>query len=157
MKRTLLRFFALFLALIFITGACKKKDDDSDDNNTPVTTNWHLNVQVDLGGVFTVLATAAITVTAGTSFSAAITTSQIGGAAEVHNFTLTGTISSGICSLTANQTFNITNGGYSETVTMLTGTHSATNNALTGSGTCSVLPSGAPAPVGGTYTVTGTL
>jgi hypothetical protein len=159
MKKSLFGMLAVFMAIAIIGGACKKdKDDDNDDNNNinpPAASTWNLNVLVDLSGEFTVIATAAITITGG-NWSAAITTSQIGGGAEVHSFTINGTVASGTYTV-SNHSFTITVGGGVETVTITSGTHTTTGNTLSGSGNVEVLPAGMTTPMAGTYTGTGTL
>ena len=146
-------------AMMVLTTACKNDDDtdDNDDNNnttTPTTTNWNLNASVDLGGTFPVVATGVATVN-GSSLSIAITTSTIGGAAEVHNFTITGAVSGDTWTVTNSQ-FSINSGGGDENITITTGTHTISGSSLTGSGNVSVVPVGDTTSMPGTYTVTGT-
>jgi hypothetical protein len=151
-------FFVLMLAALIALASCKKdkEDDSNDSNNTPTPTaiTWNLNAQVDLGGVFTVIGTGAITIN-GSAFTAVITTSTIGGAAEVYNFSINGTISGSTYSVT-NQTFTVGTGSPPETVTITSGTHTVNGNNLTGNGSVSVVPAGGGAAMPGTYTVTGT-
>jgi len=115
---------------------------------------WNVTVDVDLGGTFQVIATANITTT-GSTFSAAITTSQIGGFAEVHNATVTGTVSGTTYTVT-NAQFNITMGADTESVTINTATININGSNMTGNGTITVIPAGSSTPQNGTFTLTGT-
>lgn len=155
MRRSIISFMMIAMAAVFLMTACKKDDDDDDNTITtipPGATTWNLNVSVDLGGVFTVVATAAVTINS-SSLSAAVSTSTIGGAPEVHNFTITGTVSGSTWTV-SNSSFTIGSGSSQEDVTITSGTHTANGNSLSGSGAMTVTPVGA-GPINGTYTVTG--
>jgi hypothetical protein len=149
MKKVLWRLLLITLMVMVIFNACKNEDVSNHD---PVI--WNLNATVDLSGTFTVIATAAVTVNA-SQFSAAVTTSQIAGVAEVHDFTISGTISGGKYNV-VNSTFSIQSGGGIETTTITSGTNTVSNNSITGSGSVSVVPAGGGTANPGTYTLTGT-
>lgn len=155
MRKGYLLAMILASAVYLLCSGCNKKESDDDNNSTPPPSGntWNLNVSVDLGGSFAVVATAVIT-ESGSTFSAAVTTSQIGGTAESHQFTLNGTINSGTYTMT-NCAFSINSGGGTENITITTGTHTSTGTTLSGSGSVSVLPAGSATPLPGTYTVTG--
>lgn len=159
MERLRIVFVVMLAALVALASCKKDKKDSNDDNTTPTTPTptaitWNLNAQVNLGGLFTVIATGAITIN-GSAFTAAITTSTIGGAAEVYNFSINGTISGSTYTVT-NQTFTVGTGSPPETVTITSGTHTVNGNNLTGNGNISVVPVGGGTAIPGTYTVTGT-
>ena len=155
MKKGFVYAIILAIAGYSLSSGCKKAESDDDNNSTPPPSGntWNLNATVDLGGSFVVLATAVIT-ESGSTFSAAVTTSQIGGAAESHQFTLSGTNNSGTYTMT-NCAFTINSGGGTENITITTGTHTSPGTTLSGSGSVSVLPAGSATPLPGTYTVTG--
>jgi len=156
MKKSFLCLFAIAFAAIFIISSCKKKDNDSSDdtNNNNAGSTWNLNVNVDLGGTFTVIATAVITINE-TNFSAAVTTSQIGGGAEVHNFTINGTVNGNEYTVT-NSNFILTFDSDTENVTITSGTHTTSGSTASGSGNISVVPAGSTTPMPGTYNFTAT-
>lgn len=143
MKKSFIKLMFLALLAVAVITSCKK--DKGIDGTT-----WNLNVSVNLDGTFTVLATATFTVD-GQNFSAAIATSQIGGAAEVHNFTINGTVDGEIYTV-SNSAFNITVGSTTETITITSGSFTYSDPDIAGSGT--VTSSLTPNP--GTFTFTGT-
>jgi len=145
MKKIVL-FAGLALMMAILLTSCKKDETTSGDK-------WNLNVSVDLGGTFPVIAVATINIT-GTSFSAAVTTSQIGGAAEVHDFTINGTANGNTLTVT-NAVIVLTYPTFTETIT-LNGTIVISGNTLSGNGTESVVQSINPNPEPGTFTLTGT-
>ncbi len=149
MKKSISFSLLALLAIFCLMSSCKK---DKDDNNGDAVT-WNINVDVDLGGAFAVVATAKITTT-GSSFSADITTSEIGGAAEVHNFTITGNANGDVLSVT-NAQFTLTMGNGTETVTINSATITINGNNMTGNGTITVIPAGSTTPQNGTFTLTG--
>jgi hypothetical protein len=110
------------------------------------TTGWDLNSTVNMDGTFPATADLVLT-TNGVLFSAALTTKLIGGASEVHSFTLNGT-TNGTTYTVTNQTFSITVGGTLETFTM-NASFVITGNSLSGSGTLT-------GSHNGSFTVTGT-
>lgn len=136
---------SVFLGLM---NCCKKKDDN------PGGKKWQLTVNVDLGGQFVVNATAEITIN-GTTFTAAIATSKISGADEVHNVSIQGTVTNGNTLNVADQHFTITMGSDQEPVTIVTATCTISGNDITGSGNMEVLPAGVITPVSGTFTLQG--
>jgi hypothetical protein len=142
MKKSILSFLIIALMAMFVFTSCKKDKIDGS--------KWDLNVTVNLNGTFAVIATSTFTID-GSNFSAAITTSQIGGAAEVHNFNINGTFSGDTYTVT-NSTFSITVGSNTEDITITTGIHTVDGSSMSGSGSVSTLPIGAT----GTYTFTGT-
>ena len=142
----------LIIAIFVFSGlnSCKKKDDN------PGGSKWQLTVTVDLGGQFVVNATAEITIS-GTGFTAAIVTSKIGGADEVHNISIQGTVTNGNTLNIDNQHFTITLGSDQEQITILTATCTISGNNIAGSGNIETLPAGVPTPVPGTFTLIGQL
>jgi hypothetical protein len=146
MKKSLLPIAVLFLIFIISISSCKK-DNKLDD------TTWNVTANVDLSGSFQVIATAKFSID-GSSLTAEITTTQIGGAAESHTFIIAGILSDNTLTVTNDQFF-VDSGSDSESVTITTGTHTIDGSDLTGSGTISVIPAGMSTAIPGTYTVTG--
>ena len=149
MKKTILGVFIFFFSTIFIISSCKENEDNNNNG-----TAWNVTAIIDLGGSFTVIATANISV-GGSGFTAVISTSQIGGAAEIANFSINGSVSGNTYTVT-NSTFTIPSGGGTEQITITTGTHVLNGNNISGSGSISVIPNGLTTPILGTYTFTGT-
>ena len=146
MKKALFAIPIFLLLIIFTFSSCKKKNEIDG-------TNWNLTATVDLGGTFQVLATAKFGID-GSSLTAEITTTQIGGAAESHTFIVAGIISDKTLTV-INDQFYIDNGGGNESVTITSGTHTIDGSNLSGSGDISVIPAGSSTPETGTYTVVG--
>jgi len=144
MKKLISLLLASFIGIF--AGCSTTSTPDPGGGDT-----WNLTVSVDLGGAFTVLATAKITYS-GTGFTAVVTTSKIGGAAEVHNMTMPGMVTGQTHSVSGQQ-FTITVGTTTETVNV-TGTFTINGNTLSGSGTMTVDNGGGP--MNGTFTVSGT-
>lgn len=145
--------FAALAVVITLLSCEKPADDDNNNNNNNATVMWNINVNVDLGGTFPVVATANITTT-GATFSAAITTCQIGGAAEVHNATIAGAANGNTLTVT-NAQFNIIMGNDTESVTINTATITIDGSNMAGNGTITVIPAGSSTPQNGTFTLTG--
>ncbi len=152
MKKLALMFFIALFAAIYMMSCDKEKDDNGNNNTGAIT--WNVNVDVDLGGTFPVVATAKITIT-GNTFSAAVTTSEIGGAPEVHHITLTGEVNGDTLTINDAQ-FNIPMGNDTESVTINTATIIINGNNMTGNGTLTVIPAGSTTPENGTFTLAGT-
>ena len=142
MKKSILSFLIIALTAMYVFTSCKKDDIDGS--------KWDLNVTVNLDGTFSVVATATFTID-GNNFSAAVSTSQIGGAAEVHNFNINGTVSGDIYTV-SNSTFTITVGANTENITIISGTHTVSGSDMSGSGSIT----SSSTPNSGTYTFTGT-
>jgi len=142
--------------LLFLTGclflgcmnSCKKKDDNQGGNK------WQLTITVDLGGEFAVNATADITIS-GNSFTAAVTTTKIAGADEVHNVSLQGTVTNGNILHVTDQHFTITMGNDQEPVTIVSATCTISGNNINGTGNMEALPAGLSSPIAGTFTLQG--
>ncbi len=144
MKKVLFQVGLIVISLtIFCTG-CKKTE----------TTSWDLAVEADLGGNFDIVGTANITIE-GDYFVALITTATIGGAEEVYDIELTGTVDGSTLIVTEDSfVLNTTNGN--EYVVINNAEINKSKTALTGSGTMTVTPAGMTTPITGTFTLTGT-
>lgn len=146
MKKSLAAISVFLFILIFCFSSCKKEDDLDG-------TTWNVTANVDLSGAFQVIATAHFGID-GSSLTAEITTTQIGGAAESHTFIIAGILSDNTLTVTNDQFF-VGTGSDAESVTITNGTHTIDGSNLTGSGTISVIPAGTSTAIPGTYTVTG--
>jgi hypothetical protein len=114
-------------------------------NANAQVTEWDLNSTVNMDGTFPVTADLVLT-TNGVLFTAALTTKLIGGAPEVHNITVSGTINGTTYTVT-NQSFSITVGGTLETFTM-NASFLISGNSFSGSGTLTGSHSGTIAVTG---------
>lgn len=144
MKRTLFPVFVAILAAFSLCTSCTKEE----------ITEWTLTCTADLGGAFQITADATITITNDT-FVADITTIQIGGAAEEHQFQITGTADNDKLTV-LNSEFELMMNNEIEYVTLTTGTIDLNGNQLTGTGTMTVIPAGMTTPINGIYNLTGT-
>lgn len=154
MKIEFSTFIFITFAVVLIIVSCDKKNDaDNNNNNQSTTALWNLVVDVDLGSTFQVIATASITTT-GSTFSAAVNTTQIAGAPEIHNATITGSVSSSTLTVT-NAQFNVSMPNGTESVTINTATLTTSGNNMTGNGTITKIPAGTSTPQNGTFTLTG--
>ena len=145
MKKSLLFLSLLVFSSIFLNNCTKTITNPTGD--------WDITAVVNSGGQFDVTATANINVK-GTTFTATITTIDIGGAAEVHVINLTGDVDGDKLIVDA-FVFPVVVGGNTNTVT-LSVTLTITDDALTGTGTYSEIIPGVADPVDGTVTITGT-
>lgn len=135
--------FMVIVLAILITG-CKKTE----------TTSWNITATADLGGSFDIIGTADITIE-DNLFTALITTSSIGGASEVYDIEMTGTVSGSTLSVEECEfVLNTANGN--EYVTINTAEINKGSSTLSGDGTMTVIPAGMTTPITGTFTIVGT-
>ncbi len=144
MKKVLFQVILIVISVTILCTGCKKTE----------TTSWDLTVAANLGGYFNIVGTADITIE-GDLFVAQITTTTIGGAEEVYNIELTGTVDGSTLVVTDNSfVLNTPNGN--EYVTINSAEINKTKTSLTGSGTMTVTPAGMTTEVTGDFTLTGT-
>lgn len=135
--------FMVIVLAILITG-CKKAE----------TTSWNITATADLGGSFDIIGTADITIE-DNLFTALITTSSIGGASEVYDIEMTGTVSGSTLTVEECEfVLNTANGN--EYVTINTAEINKGSSTLSGDGTMTVIPAGMTTPITGTFTIVGT-
>lgn len=144
MKKTFFLVFVAILTAFSLCTSCSKEE----------ITEWNITCNADLGGDFQIIADAVITISNET-FTADITTIQIGGAAEEHQFQITGTVDNDRLTV-LNSEFELMMNNEIEYVTLTTGAIDLNGNQLTGTGTMTVIPAGMTTPINGIYNLTGT-
>lgn len=144
MKKTFYFVIVAILAAFSLCTSCTKDE----------ITEWTLTCTADLGGTFQITADATITIT-NTTFVADITTNQIGGVAEEHQFQITGTVDDNRLTV-LNSEFELMMNNEIEYVTLTTGAIDINGAQLTGTGTMTVIPAGMTTPINGIYNLTGT-
>lgn len=132
------------------TAGTTTSEEGSSTGDEGGASTWRVEVDVDLGGVFPVTATAVVGVD-GDVFTADVVTETIGGQPEVHEIPLSGTID-GTTATLVDSPFSITVGGVTEDI-LVSGTATVEGDTLTGSGTMTVSIDGGE-PIPGSYTVT---
>ncbi len=142
-----------FILMLFVAAIAFSGCDNDEDDNVNNSEQWDLTASIDLGGEFSVVATAEIAIS-GSTFTATVETSQIAGQPEVHTATISGTVQNETTLVVTNQTFNITVGTDTHTVT-LNGSITVSGDSLSGSGTITENIPGV-GDVNGTFAVTGT-
>ncbi len=144
MKKVLCQVgFMVILITVLFTG-CKKTE----------TTSWNITATADLGGSFDIIGTAEITIE-DNLFTAQIKTTTIGGAAEVYDIEMNGTVSGSTLNVEECVFVLVTENG-NETVTINTAEINKGSSTLSGDGTMTVIPAGMSTPITGTFTIVGT-
>ena len=144
MKKVLFQVILVVISITILCTGCKKTE----------TTSWDLTVEANLGGDFNIVGTANITIE-GDLFVAEITTTTIGGAEEVYNIELSGTVDGSTLIVTEDSfVLNTPNGN--EYVTINSAEINKSKTSLSGSGTMTVTPAGMTTEITGDFTLTGT-
>lgn len=147
MKKSFLHLTFASLAMLLLFSSCEFFDVDK-------TENWLISANVDLGGTFTVTASARIKIEEET-FTASISTIKIGDDAGIHLIKVSGITTNDTTLTVSNAQFDVTIDGGTESVTINTATITINENNLEGNGTITVVPIGMTEPVEGTFTLTG--
>lgn len=144
MKKVLFQVILVVILITILCTGCKKSE----------TTSWDLTVEANLGGDFNIVGTAEITIE-GDLFVAQITTSTIGGAEEVYNIELSGTVD-GSALIVTDDSFILNTPNGNEYVTINSAEINKSKTSLSGSGTMTVTPAGMTTEITGDFTLTGT-
>lgn len=148
------KILTALLSIVLLMTACTNDNGTNGDENETSSVDglWNIVATVDLGGEFTVTATADIS-TDGNTFTADITTIEIAGNSEVHNVTISGAVENDDTLVIDNQTFNVIIGNDTNTV-VISGTATISDDTISGSGTISeTIPN--VGTVDGTFTLIG--